>query len=86
MKGLLLLIRLYQLGISPFIGQSCRFYPTCSNYATEAISLHGVFKGLLLASRRFCKCHPWHSGGVDLVPLKKSPAASTDCRCGHSNS
>jgi putative membrane protein insertion efficiency factor len=65
---LLLLLRAYQLGISPFLGQKCRFYPSCSSYAMEAIQLHGVGKGSLLAARRLCKCHPWHPGGVDPVP------------------
>ena len=73
-KLLVLLIRGYQLGISPYLGQSCRFYPTCSNYAVEAITLHGPLKGGWLATRRLCKCHPWHAGGCDPVPA--SPAAS----------
>lgn len=67
---LLLLLRAYQLGISPFLGQKCRFFPSCSSYAIEAITLHGAAKGSLLATRRLCKCHPWHAGGVDPVPPK----------------
>ena len=82
-KLFILLLRGYQLGISPFLGQNCRFYPTCSNYAVEAISEHGAAKGSLLAARRLCKCHPWHPGGVDPVP-KKFPAASAVRNCGHS--
>lgn len=71
MKPLLLLIlRGYQLGISPMLGQSCRFYPTCSNYAIEAIREYGAAKGSLMAGKRICKCHPWHPGGIDLVPPK----------------
>jgi putative membrane protein insertion efficiency factor len=85
---LLLLVRGYQLGISPFLGQSCRFYPTCSNYALEAIRERGAMKGSLLAARRLCKCHPWHPGGVDPVPKKSSAASAAasygDRRCGHS--
>jgi putative membrane protein insertion efficiency factor len=70
---LLVLLRAYQLGISPFLGQNCRFYPGCSQYAAEAIKEHGALKGGALAARRLCKCHPWHPGGVDPVPPKKAP-------------
>jgi hypothetical protein len=70
--ALLLAIRGYQFVISPLLGQNCRFYPTCSNYALEAIHTHGTGKGSWLAARRLCKCHPWHAGGVDLVPPKNS--------------
>ena len=80
---LLLLLRGYQLGISPFLGQTCRFYPSCSNYAIEAIGTHGTLKGSLLTAKRLCKCHPWHPGGVDPVP-EKSSAASDGCGCTHS--
>lgn len=66
---LLLLLRAYKLGVSPFLGQNCRFYPSCSDYAAQAIRLHGAWKGSLMAGRRLCKCHPWHPGGIDLVPL-----------------
>jgi uncharacterized protein len=69
---LLLLLRAYQLGISPFLGQNCRFYPSCSIYASEAIREHGALKGGALAARRLCKCHPWHPGGFDPVPKKHS--------------
>jgi putative membrane protein insertion efficiency factor len=68
---LLLLIRAYQLGISPYLGQRCRFYPSCSSYAIEAIRLHGGGRGCLLAAKRLCKCHPFHAGGVDPVPPLK---------------
>ncbi len=71
MKSLLLLIlRGYQLGISPMLGQNCRFYPSCSAYAMEAIREYGAAKGSLMAGKRLCKCHPWHPGGIDLVPPK----------------
>jgi putative membrane protein insertion efficiency factor len=81
---LLLLLRAYQLGISPFLGQSCRFYPSCSSYATEAIRLHGAARGSLLAAKRLCKCQPWHPGGLDPVP-EKTPASqdATGCACHH---
>lgn len=75
---LLLLLRGYKLGISPFLGQNCRFYPSCSDYAAEAIREYGAVKGGALAARRLCKCHPWHPGGFDPVPGRApdSPAAS----------
>lgn len=62
------LIRGYQLFISPLLGPRCRFYPTCSHYALEAIETHGALKGSWLALRRLLRCHPWSAGGVDLVP------------------
>ncbi len=71
-KALLFLIRTYQLTISPrFSHGSCRYYPTCSQYAAEAIELHGVFKGCLLAVRRILRCNPLFKGGYDPVPPKK---------------
>lgn len=85
MKAVLLaLLRLYQLCISPYLGQRCRFHPSCSNYASEAIRRHGPWRGARLSARRLCKCHPWHPGGVDPVPdqLTNSPAAVRGC--GHS--
>lgn len=72
---LLLLLRAYKLGISPFLGQNCRFYPSCSDYAAEAVRLHGALKGSLLAGKRLCKCHPWHVGGLDPVPGSPDEAA-----------
>lgn len=69
MKTLLaVLIRLYRYTLSPFLGNNCRFYPTCSEYALEAVERHGAWKGLWLALRRIGRCHPWHEGGVDPVP------------------
>ncbi|MDO8176754.1 MAG: membrane protein insertion efficiency factor YidD [Undibacterium sp.] len=70
---LLLLLRGYQFAISPMLGQNCRFYPSCSEYATEAIREYGACKGSLMAGKRLCKCHPWHPGGVDIVPPKTPP-------------
>jgi len=61
-------IKLYQILLSPLIGPSCRFTPTCSNYAIEAINKHGPFKGFWLAIRRISKCHPWGDSGHDPVP------------------
>jgi len=63
-----ILIRLYQWTLSPLIGPACRFHPTCSQYALEAIQVHGFTRGGLLALRRLARCHPWHEGGVDPVP------------------
>ena len=73
---LLILLRAYKLGISPLLGQSCRFYPSCSDYAREAICEHGALRGSLMAGRRLCKCHPWHPGGFDPVPTLHSTAAN----------
>ena len=66
-----LLIRLYQICIRPFLGPCCRFYPSCSDYALEAISLHGNIKGGWLALKRILRCHPWNPGGHDPVPGEK---------------
>ena len=67
--GLLILpIRFYQLCISPLLGPSCRFTPTCSEYARQAIVKHGPFKGFYLAVRRLLRCHPWGGSGYDPVP------------------
>jgi len=62
------LVRGYQFLISPFLGSHCRFYPTCSCYALEAIEIHGALKGSCMAVRRVLRCHPWHQGGYDPVP------------------
>jgi len=64
----LFLIRGYQLLLSPVLGRSCRFYPTCSDYTYQAIKKYGFFKGIFLGSKRLLKCHPFHPGGVDLLP------------------
>jgi len=64
------LITVYQLTLSLLIGRQCRFYPSCSHYTQEAIEKHGLIRGLQLGGRRILKCHPWHDGGVDLVPDK----------------
>ncbi len=62
------LIRLYQHALSPLFPPSCRYTPTCSVYAVEAIRRHGVFKGVWLALRRLSRCHPWGGSGYDPVP------------------
>jgi putative membrane protein insertion efficiency factor len=66
------LIRLYQILLSPFWGSQCRFHPTCSCYAIEALDKHGAIKGAGLAMYRIFRCNPWAKGGHDPVPEKKS--------------
>ena len=66
-------IWIYQVTLSPLLGPRCRFYPTCSCYAAEAIKIHGLRRGLGLSLRRLGKCHPLHPGGVDLVPMPEAP-------------
>jgi uncharacterized protein len=69
---LVMLIRLYQKTLSPLLGQHCRFYPSCSQYAIEAIQVHGALKGMMLASWRILRCQPLCTGGHDPVPPAKS--------------
>ena len=66
-KSLIFIIRLYQRYISPLKPKSCRFYPTCSQYAVEAIAKYGCIKGSFMAAKRLLKCHPFHPGGYDPV-------------------
>ena len=61
------LIRVYQLVVSPYLGNNCRFYPSCSNYAIEAIEKFGVLKGIKMAFFRILKCNPWGGSGIDMV-------------------
>ena len=70
-RVLTLLIRFYQLAISPVLPPSCRFYPSCSAYALEAVQVHGALRGSWLAARRLSRCHPFHAGGLDPVPLAR---------------
>jgi putative membrane protein insertion efficiency factor len=69
MKSLLIgLVTLYRWTLSPMLGRNCRFVPSCSEYAVEAIGTHGALRGSWLAVRRLGRCHPWHPGGFDPVP------------------
>ncbi|PID34070.1 MAG: membrane protein insertion efficiency factor YidD [Thiotrichales bacterium] len=72
------LVRAYQLFISPVLSGNCRFYPTCSHYAMEALEKHGAIKGSWLSLRRIGRCHPWNKGGVDLVPEPETRHKSTN--------
>jgi uncharacterized protein len=73
--ALLVLIRLYQLTLSKLLGPRCRFYPSCSQYAAEAIQKHGAIRGTAFTLARIVRCHPWHPGGVDLVPDRVPPSS-----------
>jgi putative membrane protein insertion efficiency factor len=72
-RALILLVRLYQQIISPWLGRVCRFEPSCSRYAVACLEAHGALRGSLLSARRLCKCHPFHPGGFD-PPPSASPA------------
>ncbi len=67
-RGLIALVRLYQLILSPWLGRVCRFEPSCSRYAVACLETHGAARGSLLSVRRLCKCHPFHPGGYDPPP------------------
>jgi putative membrane protein insertion efficiency factor len=67
-KFLVFLVRIYQRVLSPLLPPSCRYTPTCSQYAVEALKKHGPWRGLILSVRRFTRCHPWGGSGYDPVP------------------
>ncbi|WP_291377792.1 membrane protein insertion efficiency factor YidD [Demequina sp.] len=67
------LIRLYQLTVSPLIGPTCKYYPSCSHYGLEAVRRHGALRGTVLAGWRVLRCNPWSNGGVDEVPAVGEP-------------
>ena len=67
---LIVLLRGYRYLISPFLGNACRFYPSCSHYAETAIARYGAARGGWMTLRRVARCHPWHPGGIDPVPEK----------------
>ena len=68
-----MLLRGYRFAISPLYGQVCRYHPSCSAYALEAVTVHGALRGSWLAVRRVCRCHPWAAGGWDPVPPAPAP-------------
>jgi len=69
MKRILVaLLRAYQYAVSPLLGRNCRYFPSCSEYAVEAVEKHGAIKGGWRGVKRVCGCHPWHPGGYDPVP------------------
>ena len=67
-RALILLVQAYRYAISPMLGRHCRFEPSCSAYAIEALETHGALKGAALSAARLCRCHPWCNGGIDPVP------------------
>jgi putative membrane protein insertion efficiency factor len=71
-KTIIVLIKAYRLVLSPWLGQQCRFHPTCSQYALEAVEQHGPYRGSWLSIKRLASCHPWHVGGIDPVPESHS--------------
>ncbi len=85
---LVLLVRAYQLLVSPLLGPTCRFYPSCSSYAVIALRTHGALRGTWLTTRRLLRCHPWNPGGVDHVPTVEGLRAgrtATAPGSGHGN-
>lgn len=74
-RALVRVMRGYQTYVSPALPPTCRFYPTCSQYAIEALQLHGVLGGSWLTLRRLLRCAPWHPGGIDPVPPRRSRSA-----------
>ena len=72
-RALLAAVRFYQRAISPVLPPRCRFEPSCSAYAAEALEVHGAARGTWLAVKRLAKCAPWHPGGLDLVPARRTP-------------
>ena len=70
-KIIILIIKTYQITLSPLLGSNCRFHPTCSEYTIQAINEHGVYRGLILGVKRISKCHPLGDKGYDPVPDKK---------------
>jgi putative membrane protein insertion efficiency factor len=65
-------VRAYELILRPVLGANCRFYPSCSAYAREALCTHGAMRGSVLAGKRILRCHPWHPGGYDPVPTQET--------------
>jgi putative membrane protein insertion efficiency factor len=74
-------VQAYRWTISPLLGPSCRYYPTCSAYALDAIDEHGAIRGAWLAAKRILRCHPWHEGGYDPVPRRAAHSCSSAIAC-----
>jgi putative membrane protein insertion efficiency factor len=74
-------VRVYQWTLRPFIGAHCRFWPSCSEYAVEALRVHGAARGTAMTAKRILRCNPWNEGGVDPVPEKRT--TRTDRNMGH---
>lgn len=77
-KTLTKLIQVYRFLLSPFLGQCCRFYPSCSSYGIQAMNTFGFFRGSFLTLKRILRCHPWNEGGFDPLPEVKHYAKNTD--------
>jgi putative membrane protein insertion efficiency factor len=77
-KPLIGLLRIYRLAVSPWLGSNCRFQPSCSNYAIEALQTHGVLRGSWLAAKRISRCHPWGDSGYDPVPGTRTDHREAD--------
>ncbi|MBP2475528.1 putative membrane protein insertion efficiency factor [Crossiella equi] len=73
-------IRFYRRFISPALPPTCRFYPSCSHYAVEALTVHGAFRGSWLTVRRLLRCGPWHPGGLDPVPPRDRASERASCK------
>jgi putative membrane protein insertion efficiency factor len=82
-KALLIAVRVYQVWLGPLLGGACRYYPSCSHYAAEAIERHGARRGLALAVRRVLRCHPFAAGGIDLVPESEPGAMPPNAHSCH---
>ena len=78
---LIAIVQAYRYALSPFFGQHCRFYPSCSAYAVEALQRHGAWRGCWLTVRRLGRCHPWHPGGLDPVPPSTGSPDGARRRC-----
>ena len=79
-RVLVALLRAYRFAISPLYGEVCRYYPSCSAYALEAVTAHGSLRGSWLAVRRIARCHPWAAGGLDPVPPARAGRPPTPTR------
>ncbi|MFC4054574.1 membrane protein insertion efficiency factor YidD [Actinomadura syzygii] len=83
---LILLVRAYRRFLSPLLGQQCRFQPTCSAYGLEALQVHGALRGTWLTARRIARCHPFHPGGHDPVPPRKTRSTAAPSNSGREES